>query len=534
MAAAVGSEDNFLCSICLDLFNSPVTTPCGHNFCKTCITTHWDLNPPVCPLCKNRFKSRPHLKTNTLVSEMVAKIRSLREAQAGPEDVPCDVCPKPRLKALKSCLNCVASYCQSHLEPHQAVPGLKNHELIGPVQNLMDRVCSKHGQPLKQFCQTDQSYICRVCSLLEHKNHTNVSLKDLCDRKKSSLQLSQTKTQDWMEKRKQKIKEIWHHMKLSQRVYEEELAAGQQAFTALIETVQSRQKQFIEQLLKKHKQTARQAKDRVQQLKQEISELEKRSSELEKRLCCEDYFYFLQNFTALPPIEVKNWSSGSFEVETCKDIALQALSELKEQINAQINRNVFKRVQTFAVDITLDPSTANPNLTLSGDLKQVHHTDKKNNYPDTAQRFSDCPGVLGKQSFSSGKFYFEVEVRDKTEWDIGVALKSVRRENPTLHPHRGFWTICLRGGKHYACTGDCLFLRAAPKKVGVFVNYHSGLVDFYDVHTADLIHSFTGCNFSQSLLPFFSPSNNHRGTNSTPLVVTGVKDECSPPKKLKQ
>ncbi|KAJ0069930.1 hypothetical protein NL108_016659 [Boleophthalmus pectinirostris] len=282
MAAAVGSEDDFRCSICLELFNSPVTTPCGHNFCKTCIKMNWDVNPPVCPLCKHKFSSRPCLKTNTLVAEMVGKIRSMHQAQAGPEDVPCDVCPEPKLKALKSCLDCVASYCQSHLEPHQVVSGLKKHKLIGPVHDLKDRVCSKHSQPIKNFCQTDQSYICSMCSLLEHNNHTIVSLKDVCERKKSSLQLSQNKTKDWVEKRCRKIKAIQDCAKLSRRVYEEELAAGQQAFTALIETVQSRQKQFMEKVHEKQKQAESKAKNMEQQLKQEISELEKRSSELEK------------------------------------------------------------------------------------------------------------------------------------------------------------------------------------------------------------------------------------------------------------
>uniref|UniRef100_A0A3B3BSB1 RING-type domain-containing protein n=1 Tax=Oryzias melastigma TaxID=30732 RepID=A0A3B3BSB1_ORYME len=36
------SEEQFLCSICQEVFKEPVSTRCGHNFCKSCITEYWD------------------------------------------------------------------------------------------------------------------------------------------------------------------------------------------------------------------------------------------------------------------------------------------------------------------------------------------------------------------------------------------------------------------------------------------------------------------------------------------------------------
>uniref|UniRef100_A0A3Q2VZR8 RING-type domain-containing protein n=1 Tax=Haplochromis burtoni TaxID=8153 RepID=A0A3Q2VZR8_HAPBU len=70
----VSQNQTFLCSICLDVFADPVTTPCGHNFCKKCITQHWDRNAPCqCPMCKEAFYCRPLLKVNTLFSEVVAQ-----------------------------------------------------------------------------------------------------------------------------------------------------------------------------------------------------------------------------------------------------------------------------------------------------------------------------------------------------------------------------------------------------------------------------------------------------------------------------
>ncbi|XP_059901055.1 eukaryotic translation initiation factor 4 gamma 1-like isoform X2 [Gadus macrocephalus] len=71
MASATScSEEDFSCSICLDVFNSPVSTPCGHNFCRTCITTFWDDQAQYkCPVCNALFHTRPDLQVNTFISE---------------------------------------------------------------------------------------------------------------------------------------------------------------------------------------------------------------------------------------------------------------------------------------------------------------------------------------------------------------------------------------------------------------------------------------------------------------------------------
>uniref|UniRef100_A0A3P9B6M0 RING-type domain-containing protein n=1 Tax=Maylandia zebra TaxID=106582 RepID=A0A3P9B6M0_9CICH len=62
-ASNLRSEDQFLCSICLDVFTDPVSAPCGHNFCKTCISQHWDMNQSCqCPMCKETFYTRPQLR----------------------------------------------------------------------------------------------------------------------------------------------------------------------------------------------------------------------------------------------------------------------------------------------------------------------------------------------------------------------------------------------------------------------------------------------------------------------------------------
>nr|XP_040041562.1 LON peptidase N-terminal domain and ring finger 1, like isoform X1 [Gasterosteus aculeatus aculeatus] len=44
------------CSLCMRLFYEPVTTPCGHTFCKKCLERCLD-HTPQCPLCKESLKA---------------------------------------------------------------------------------------------------------------------------------------------------------------------------------------------------------------------------------------------------------------------------------------------------------------------------------------------------------------------------------------------------------------------------------------------------------------------------------------------
>ncbi|XP_039648354.1 uncharacterized protein LOC120553727, partial [Perca fluviatilis] len=184
----------------------------------------------------------------------------------------------------------------------------------------------------------------------------------------------------------------------------------------------------------------------------------------------------------------------------------------------------LKSVQQFAVDVTLDPDTAHPNLILSSDRKQVHHGDVRKKLPNNPERFNRCVNILGNQSFSSGRFYFEVQVKGKTAWDLGVAKESIKRKQSiTASPENGYWTIMMRNGDEYEANDDCpisLSLTHHPQRVGVFVDYDEGLVCFYDVDNADLLYSFAGCSFTEKLYPFLSPCTNDCGKNSAPLIIS--------------
>ncbi|XP_073327314.1 E3 ubiquitin-protein ligase TRIM21-like [Pagrus major] len=541
-ASCLLSEDQFLCFICQDMFTDPVTIPCGHNFCKTCITQHWDKNDKCqCPNCKEVFNTRPELKVNTFISKMAAQFRQSAQQKASsssseqqvskPGEVPCDVCTGTKLKALKSCLVCLASYCETHLEPHLTASRLKRHQLIDPVENLEGRMCTKHDKLLELFCKTDQMCVCMLCTVLDHKTHDVVPLKEEYEGKKAELGKRDAEIQQMIQKRRLKLQEMKRSVELSEKDADREIAAGVQVFTTLKKSVERSQAELIDTIKEKQRKTEKQAEGFIKELEQEISELEKRSSEVEQLSSSkENLFDFFQSFPSLNTApSTKDWTGVSVRPPSYEGTVVRAVNQLEETLSKQMKKLLeveLKRVQQYAVDVTLDPDTAHPKLILSDDGKQVKHGDVKKNLPDNPERFDSCPCVLAKQSFSSGRFYYEVQVKEKTDWDLGVARESINRKGKiTLSPQDGYWTICVRNkNEYYAGAGPSvrLSLKCQPEKVGVFVDYEEGLVSFYDVDAAALIYSFTGCCFTQKLYPYFSPCFNDGGENSAPLIISPV------------
>ncbi|XP_076020578.1 E3 ubiquitin-protein ligase TRIM39-like [Genypterus blacodes] len=540
-ASCLRSEDQFLCSICLKVFTDPVSTPCGHNFCKSCITKHWDSNVQcVCPLCKDTFYTLPELKVNTFISQMAAEFRQSTQKEASrrseepaakPGEVQCDVCTGTKLKAIVSCLKCEASYCETHLEPHLTAARLRSHQLILPVDNLEDRMCKKHNETLKLFCRTDQTCVCSHCPVLDHKNHEFVPLEEEYEGKKSELEKMVAELQQKIQLTLLKIQEMKQSAKLSREAADRERADGDQVFNALKRLVEKIHADFRKTMEEKQRSTEKQTEDLIKELQQELSGQRERTADVEKLLLSEDHLHLLQSFSSIssaPP--TKDWTQVRVHQRSHEGSVVKAVAQLEETISKEVKKLQEKvelrRIQQFAVDVTLDPDTAHPLLILSDDEKQVYCGDMWKNLPDNPQRFNTCVCVLAKQSFSSGRFYFEVQVKGKTALTLGVTRETSKRKGAiTLSPQRGYWAVGLWNEDEYeACAGPSvpLSLKSKPEKVGVFVDYEEGLVSFYDVDAAALIFSFTGCSFTHKLLPYFSPGLHHDGRNSAPLIISAV------------
>ncbi|XP_073686758.1 E3 ubiquitin/ISG15 ligase TRIM25-like [Garra rufa] len=181
MAEARFSQDEFKCPVCLDLLKDPVSIQCGHSYCKSCITDFWNKEDQMrvysCPQCRQTFSPRPALGKNTILAELVEKLKMTKlpaDCDAGAGDVQCDVCTGTEHKAVKSCLVCQESYCQTHFDCHEEFHSRKPHKVINATGRLQEMICQKHEKLLEVFCRTDQKCICVLC-MDEHKNHDTVS-----------------------------------------------------------------------------------------------------------------------------------------------------------------------------------------------------------------------------------------------------------------------------------------------------------------------------------------------------------------------
>ncbi|ROL48804.1 Tripartite motif-containing protein 47, partial [Anabarilius grahami] len=292
--------DVFQCSICLDVFTDPVTTPCEHNFCKTCLKKHWDNSQTCnCPYCKKTFKHRPDLKINTTLRE-ITDYHKKNSPEKKPE-VLCDFCEERKLKALKSCLVCQSSYCETHLEPHLRVAGLKKHKLINPVNNLEDYICQKHERPLELFCRDDQMCVCSMCAVKDHKNHNTVPLEEESEEKQTRLMNKQRDVQQMIQDRIKKIEDIRHSAKVrqlivlvEQRNTEKEKAARVELFTDLIRSIERCQTELLKMMEEQQKAAEKHEEELIEELEQEIIELNMRNTELKLFSHTEDHLHLLQ------------------------------------------------------------------------------------------------------------------------------------------------------------------------------------------------------------------------------------------------
>ncbi|KAL4007621.1 hypothetical protein ACER0C_001473 [Sarotherodon galilaeus] len=529
--------ETFSCSICLDLLKDPVTTACGHSYCRNCIESHFDEEDRKgihsCPQCRKTFTPRPVLEKNIMLAALVEQLKKtgLQAAPAdhcyaGPEDVACDVCTGRKLKAIKSCLVCLASYCEKHLQPHYDAAPLKKHKLVAPSKKLQENICSRHDEVMKIFCRTDQQSICYLCTVDEHKGHETVPAAAERTEKQKELEVRRLNIQQRIQEREKDVKLLQQEVEAINGSADKAVEDSEKMFTELIRLIQKRSSDVKQQVRSQQETEVSRVKELQEKLEQEIAELKRKDGELEQLSHTEDHNQFLHNYPSLSALSESTHSSSiNIRPLSYFEDVTAAVSETRDKLQDILREewtNISLTVTEVDVllsppepktragflkcscEITLDPNTANTHLLLSEGNRKVTKMKQQQSYSDHPDRFTDwCYQVLSSESLT-GCCYWEVEWRGG-EVGLGVTYKNISRAGSLDECGFGYndksWTLYCNTNSFQFLHNDVKTVLSGPRssRVGVYLDHRAGILSFYSVSETMTLRHRVQTTFTQPL-----------------------------------
>ncbi|XP_061095828.1 tripartite motif-containing protein 16-like [Conger conger] len=532
-------QDQLSCAICLDLLKDPVTIPCGHSYCMGCIKGCWDQDDHTsvysCPQCRQTFTPRPVLNKNTMLAEVVEKLKKTghqatppAHCYAGPGDMACDVCTGRKSKAFKSCLVCLASYCETHLQPHYESPAFKRHKLAKATGNLQENICSHHDKVLEIYCRTDQQCICYLCTMDEHRGHDTVSAAAERTEKQKQLGATQSKFQQRIQEREKELQDLRQAVQSLKRSAQAAVEDSERIFTEMIRSIERRCSEVKELIRDQEKAEVSRAEGLLERLEQEIAELRRRDAELEQLSHTEDHIHFFQSCQSLcAPPGPGDLPSITVSPHVSFKAVRKSVSVLKERLEDVFKAKLVKvsgkvgRVHIvgleeaktredflqYSCQLTLDPNTVHDKLRVSEGNRAVTSVREIQSYPDHPERFDYWWQVLCREGLS-GRCYWEAEWRGGGV-SIAVSYKDIRRKggshDAALGGNYKSWSLYCSTSSYSFWHNNELTEIPAPSssRIRVYLDHRAGTLSFYSVSdTITLLHRVQ-TTFTQPLYPAY-------------------------------
>ncbi|XP_068610513.1 tripartite motif-containing protein 16 [Brachionichthys hirsutus] len=489
------------------------------------------------------------------------KEKEVEEEPLGPDDVVCDSCIENPRRALKSCLTCLVSYCQSHLRPHLENPKFQNHRLVDPLRDIERRTCESHKWPLEHFCCADACCICQDCVMEDHRGHNTIPVVEARSRIEKELREKQTEMVKTMTAAENAINKLQVNTVSIENSVTEVRGVIEAQFQEL-QVVVERAKREVEEILEaEENQALKQAEGIRVHLEQRCTELKKTQGQVEKLSKNKNDVDFLQAYSewkkeatdiSLPGIYIgltDRLNSFSRVIkdsteqlcamlvssyiekvkETCKNDKMGIKTTVKAIVATKQNMSLpdpkkHDDFVKYASHLSFDADTAHKFLRLTEENRKVTNTTPwQHPYPDVPERFENWRQVLATESFYLGRQYFEADVSGEGT-HVGLTYKSIDRKgnesNSCITGNNFSWCLQWNGRTFSAWHSDVETPLNVDKftRIGVYVDYTKGVLAFYGVaDTMTLIHKYQA-EFLEPLYPAFWLSKKE---NIVALVAPG-------------
>ncbi|KAJ8284179.1 hypothetical protein COCON_G00030290 [Conger conger] len=195
-------EDFLLCKICFEVYRTPRTLSCLHSFCEPCLELLLDKQEGTvtCPECRAVSDLQGCVR-NAKASFFINSLLDLFRSKTTKQTV-CSLCPalgKSAVPASSRCLDCADFLCASCAQGHCLSKLTLQHTVVSledylagcydeEARSKQERHCPNHQEPLRFYCNTCSSTICRDCRMLEHFSHEVLSLAQATTARRPQLE----------------------------------------------------------------------------------------------------------------------------------------------------------------------------------------------------------------------------------------------------------------------------------------------------------------------------------------------------------
>ncbi|OCT58305.1 E3 ubiquitin/ISG15 ligase TRIM25 [Xenopus laevis] len=507
--ASTDLREELNCSICLSIYTHPITLPCGHNFCQSCIEKVLDTQRRsrgyTCPDCRAKFHKRPALQRNRTLGNIAERFLPCHQ-EMGETGIFCTYCVLSPVPAAKSCLLCEASLCDTHLKVHN---NSAEHVLTEPTTSFLEKKCSVHRRILEYYCCKDGAPICASCCLAgEHRGHKVELLDEAFEKKKEKLRNVLEKLSPDREKVKREAQRLHERRKEIQEKAAGETKRVTDLFRGIREQLEALEKQVLDEISRQKRKIYLQLCDLLQQIETNKNELTSKIRHIDVLCNLADPLTVLQDQEShgadccgAEEGEKKRRKTDHINVPDVCDLDKLLISEtLLKGLAGIVTRASYGQEAT---DMLLDINTAANDLSVSHDRKMASGTERDQGRPQAPERF-EFRQVLSTKSFPSGRHYWDMEVSESGLWGVGVAYPSMERAGAQYYigNNNKSWALYLSHGD-YSVKHDNVDTplphKCSCRKIRISLDYKAGSLSFYELSDPIRhLHTFTA-SFTEPL-----------------------------------